>query len=384
MYQVMNWVKQIALAEKGFDADQVETLGKLPVTSLPTWATEKLGEAGVSQIAAMIELQNRWRAMDGSEFREAMTTAHFDVYFADAISRAFYADYGYQRGSWQSYVYDDTSPDFRNVKRFRMSEPGTLHKRREKAESKSTYISDSKVEYGVDEFSEQFDVSWRTLMNDDLGKIREMPRRMVSAVNRFEDGFVSNLYDNATTQAALAALGAPWAGTGRLTYANLAIGINAMKQRTDVAGNRIQINGIWLVIPPILELQAMTIMESVLAASVSTNDKNVVPWFIRGYKVDPMIATAGANVPWYLFADPSEIPTVPIVRLQGWTGPLVYMKRSNIESISGSAPAAFLMGSFETGDIEYAVSDVIGGGSDATYGGVLDIRGIYYSSGTTP
>ena len=42
------------------------------------------------------------------------------------------------------------------------------------------------------------------------------------------------------------------------------------------------------------------------------------------------------------------------------------------------------MGSFETGDIEYLVQDVIGGWDDATYVGVTDFRGIYYSAGTTP
>jgi hypothetical protein len=265
-----------------------------------------------------------------------------------------------------------------------MTEPGTLHKRREKAESKATHIADSYVSYGVEEYSEQFDVSWRAIMNDDLGKIRETPQRMLSAVNRFEDGFVSALYDNATTQAALIALGAAYAGTGRLTSANLAIGLNAMKNRVDAGGNRIQINRVWLVIPSILEIQAQTILQSVLLAGVATNDKNVLNNFIAGYKIDPYITTAAPNVPWYLFAEPSEIPAVTVARLQDWNAPLVFQKRSNIEVVSGRAPAAFLMGSFETGDIEYAVSTVIGARDDGTLVGVTDVNGIYYSSGTTP
>lgn len=72
------------------------------------------------------------------------------------------------------------------------------------------------------------------------------------------------------------------------------------------------------------------------------------------------------------------------MRTAGVAGPWVYKKRSDIEMIQGSAPAGFLMGSFATGDIEYAVEDVIGGWDDASYGGVVDFRGLYYSSGTTP
>jgi hypothetical protein len=382
MYQVMQWVKSTSLAEKGFDLDQIETI--LKAHQPPAWATEKLGEAGLAELVAMNELANSWRRMDLSQFRETMTTAHFDVYFADAISRAFLADYTFQAGQWQAYTYPDSAPDFRDVDRFRMTEPGTLFRRREKAENKASHISDSEVSYGVDEFGRQFDVSWRVIMNDDLGKIRETPRRMLNAVRRFEDSFVSALYDNATTQAALIALGAAYAGTGRLTAANLAIGLNAMRMRSDAAGNPIQINKIWLVIPPTLEMQAQVILGSTLMPGVATNDKNVLPQFLAGYKVDPYIATAAPNIPWYLFADPGEIPGVPVVRLQGWGGPLVSQKRSNIEVISGSAPAAFLMGSFESGDIEYMVNDVIGGWDSATWVGLIDPNAVYYSSGTAP
>jgi hypothetical protein len=352
--------------------------------SLPGWANEKLGERGLAEIVAMNELAQSYRHMDPAQFRETLTTAHFDVYFADAVSRAFFSDYSYQAGAWRDYTYPDTTPDFRDVDRFRMSEPGNLQRRREKARHKATYISDSEVHYGVEEYSDEFDIAWHAIMNDDLGKIRETPQRMARSVNRFEDGWVSALYDNATTQAGLVALGVVYAGTGRLTLANLAIGLNAMKSRVDANGNPIKINKVWLVIPSILEIQAAVIMQSVLAPGVATNDKNVITQFLAGYRVDPYIATAAPNIPWYLFADPGEIPTVPVARLQDWNAPLVFQKRSNIEVISGRAPAAFLMGDFETGNIEYAVETVIGGWDDGTYVGVVDPNGMYYSSGTTP
>lgn len=317
-------------------------------------------------------------------FQETMTIAHFTQYFSDALSRMFYSDYQYKVGSWKAYTFADTVPDFRDVDRYRMTEPGTLYLRREKAEAKATYVEDSEIHYGVDEFARQFDISWQTIQNDDLGKLRETPSRMASAAARFEDAWVSALYDNATTQGTAAGLGAPWAGTGRLTAANLAIGINAMMQRTDAGGEPIQINRIHLVIPPILLIQAQTILESLLMAGVATNDKNVLARYIAGVHVDPYITTAAPNIPWYLFADPGEIPVVTVARLAGVSGPWTYMEMSNVKVISGSAPAPFLMGNFATGDIQYAVEDIIGGWDDASWVGVTDFRGFYYSSGTTP
>ena len=377
MHNICKWISEVALAKNGFDTNKVDSQAEITrfVESQPLFKP---------QYEALMALPDLRYTADGQKFVETMTVAHFDAYFTDALSRAFYTDYQYKVGQWRDYTYADVVPDFRDVKRLRMTEPGTLYKRREKQEAAATYVADSYIEYGVEPYARQFDVSWQAIVNDDLGKIRETPQRMASAAARWLDGWVSALYDNATTQATLAGLGAPWAGTGRLTAANLAIGINAMMQRTDVNGNQMNIRNIWLVVPPILEMQARVLLNSVLLPGTPNNDSNVLPGFIRGYRIDPYIATAAPNVPWYLFADPGEIQAVTVARLQGMPAPVVVMKRSNIQQVIGSAPAAFLMGSFETGDIEYLVQDVIGGWDDASYVGVTDFRGIYYSSGTTP
>lgn len=381
MYRVCNWLIETALAKKLPEEGMINEC--VNHVAIPGFAEAVLDDRTQRSINALKRLRLEYRQMDGDTFREVMTVAHFSQYFTDALSRAFYQDYNYQVGAWSNYIYMDEAPDFRDIKRFRMGEPGTLTKRREKAEHKPTNIEErTPVQIAVDEYSRQFDVSWRTLINDDLGKIRETPQRMAKAAARWLDAFVSDLYDNGTTQATLAALGAPWAGTGRLTIPNLAIGINAMKQRTDADGNRIQIDKVWLVIPPILEIQAQQILKDLI--NFGGPNSNVLSGFIAGYYVDPYIATSGPNVPWYLFGDPKTIPVVTLVRMAGWTGPVVAMKESDLRIITGSAPAAFTMGSFHTGDIEYMVEDIVGAWDDASYVGVTDYRGLYYSSGTTP
>lgn len=337
------------------------------------------------RIGALRAIKHDWRHMTSEQLAEAMTTANFSSYFSDALSRMFYEEYKLLSGSWKRYTFQDTVPDFRDVKRWRMTMPGTLYLRREKAEAKATAIDEgTPITYHVEEYARQFDISWQAILNDDLGEIQMTPRRMARMAGVFEDQFVSNLYDNATTQAALVALGAGYAGTGRLTAANLAVGINAMMTRNDAAGNPIQIRQAILVIPPLLEQQAAVIMQSELMPGVATNDRNVLPNFLAGFVIDPYIATAAPNVPWYLFALPNDVPAVAVARLASAPNPYVYKKASNVEMVMGSAPAQFLMGSFETGDITYGVSDIIGGRNDATWGGVIDPNGIYYSSGTTP
>ena len=386
MYQITQWIKQYALAGMGVtEENQREEASRFG--AIPGWLVESIGERNLATIQALDELSATGKSLylrgEYGQLAETLTTAHFSSYFADAISRAFYADYQYDVGSWMNYTYADTAPDFRDVARFRMSEPGTLYKRREKQQAAATYVTETEINYGVEEYARQFDVSWRAIVNDDLGKIKETPERMQKAARRWIDAWVSALYDNATTQAALVALGAVYSGTGRLTAANLAIGLNAMMQRTDAQGNQMNINRVHLVIPKVLQIQAADILQDLLQYGGAGG--NVLAQFVSGVHVDPYIGFTAPNVPWYLVADPAEVPTITVARLQGWDGPRVFKKRSDIEAvIGGNAPDAFMMGDFATGDIEFMVEDVVGGWDDASYVGVTDFRGIYYSSGTTP
>ena len=422
MFTITQWVKEFALAGFGLDADKRASL--LRESDVPGWATAELSEAQVAAVRAFNRLPMAERAQhsdpDGfvraiqesgflplfgraiiAKFHESyragiaktvrqatdkalaetQTTQHFPDYFNRALSKSVYPDYAYDVGSWTAYTYADTAPDTRDVERHRMSLLGGLHKRREKQQREATYTSDVMIHLGVEEYSEEWDISWQLLHNDDLGAIADKPRSWATTARMWLDEWVSALYDNATTQAGLIALGAVYAGTGRLTAANLAIGLNAMMQRTDAQGNQMNINRVHLVIPKILQIQAADILQDVLAYGGAGS--NILGQFVAGVHVDPYIGFASPNVPWYLFADPSEIPTVTVLRMQGWTGPVVSRKLSDIEIVSGSAPAAYRLGDFATGDIEFLVQDIVGGWDDSTYVGVTDFRGIYYSSGTT-
>jgi len=365
MRQITQWLQAVAMKD----------IGPQPL--------KEVREATEADVKALGELGRNYDHMSTRRFKEVMTTAHFSDYFSRALDVEFRAQYERQLGQWQSYVYPDETPDFRDVQRFRQGMRGGMYRRGEKGEAEATSLAQTYIEYGVDEWTRQFDISWRVLVNDDLGEIRKAPALMAENAALWLDEFVSNLYDNATYQATVAALGYPWAGTGRLTLPNLALGINAMRMRTDNEGKRIQFRNVWLVVPNILEIQARTLLENLLSyGGAGGNNLNT---YLAGIRYDPYITYAGANVPWYIIANPSpSCAPVTLARLRGVNQAFVYTKESDIANVIGSAPAAMMAGSFATGDIEYTVEDIVGGWDDASYAGVTDVNGIYYSSGTTP
>jgi hypothetical protein len=320
---------------------------------------------------------------------EALVVGDFPVYFARTLSRMVYDRYNYRVGVWRDYTYADTLPDYTAGERLRFSEFDTLVKRREKQEPSAGYIYEfPHLTIQVEDYAKQIDFSNRILVNDDLGAFNNIGIKMGDSARRFEDFYVSSLYDNALTQAQLVALGALYSGTGRLSTANLAIGWNAFAQRVDARGNLLNIVPKYLVIPPVLELTARQILTSAQVAELATNGINPLQNAFS-VKVDPYIGFTSPNVPWYLLADPSDIQTIPVVRMAGRPGPRLFAKAPDKMPMSATGAlgtADWRTGSFLTGDIELLVETTIGARNDSptVYVGVADQQGIYYSSGTTP
>lgn len=320
---------------------------------------------------------------------EALVVGDFPTYFARTLSRRVYDRYAYRRGDWRDYCFMDQVPDYTTADRFRFSEFDlTYPKTYEKAEALPDFLTESRVQISVDDYSKQVDFSRRILVNDDLGAFDNIANKLGDSCRRFEDWFVSAFYDNALTQGALVVLGALYSGTGRLTTANLSIAWNAFVQRVDALGNPLNIRPRYLVIPPILRLTASQILQSEFIAELATNGINVLRGALE-IKEDPYIGYVSPNIPWYLMADPNDVAGVTVARMTGMEDVRLYALAPDKIPMSpaGQLGAAdWRLGSFISGDIEIQAETTIGGRNDAagTLVGVTDANGIYYSSGTTP
>ena len=368
------------------------------LSAMMEMALEEHPDSGAqSQIReAYVWLDDAIRSADhglppGGQLREALTTAAFPNYFNRTLSRAVMARYESRMGAWRDYTAQDTLPDYTVGTRHQFSEFDRPVERREKEEAYAGYIYEQDVrQIQVSDYAKQIDFSHRVLVNDDLGAFNNVAQKMADSTRRFLDIFVNGLYDNALTQAALIALGANYAGTGRLTTANLAIAYNAFVQRVDARGNPIAIAPRWLVIPPILGLTARQILESERIAELATNATNVLRTVGLQVREDPYIAFAAPNVPWYLMADPSDIPAVTVVKLQSKPADFyLYAKapdKTPMTVTGGLGAPRWEDGSFLSGNIEFLVETTIGSRIDDPTGlvGIFNANGIYYSSGTTP
>ena len=328
--------------------------------------------------------------------REALTTSDFPYLFGDALDRQVLAQYKATDSTWKKYVRTSTVPRLApQVGGYRFAITGgdqRLDRVMEKGEYLASTRDETRYALYVYKYGRQFDISWETMINDDLGALQDTPMRFAKAalrteqytvINQFadDDGThgAGNLYDKATA-------GEINGSVALLTIANLEAGLEAMASWTDAGGSPIMNRAKYLVVPPALEMTARQILTSATKMWMATGDTDAVigpypttnvvsqmglelivePWL-------PIVDTTNGDTAWYLFADPSDIAALEAGYLRGHERPEICMKASDKVSVSGG-PIGPMSGDFATDNVFYRVRHCFGICEldwRATYGGGL-------------
>lgn len=324
---------------------------------------------------------------------EAMTTGDFQNALGEFVQRRLIPGYTQKMFDFEPLVRPDTLPNYMKVTRYQnRAGLDDLEFVPPKGVARTgSYMDATKREYQVFDFSKVFDFDFHALVNDDLGYFNDLASDMGRAARRTLEKFVSRMYTNATTIAALVALGALYSTTGRLTSDRISTARMAFNQRVDDRGEPVLATLTYLVYPSGLSDQVWQIQNSQLVPESNVNGINVVANGNTGGFVgiqDPFIVATAPNLPWYAFTRWNENNITPFVlaRRQGIAAPMLLRKRSDTESFSslsgGGGAVSPIMGDFLTGNVQFKVHDVWGTYIDAEDGNLFDVRGAYYSSGT--
>jgi len=314
--------------------------------------------------------------------REAMTTSDFPLLFGDVLDRQVLAAYKATEPVWKSYVKQSTVRDFKDSYRFAITGGDDMLPRvAEKGEYLASDREETKYTLSVLKYGRQYDVSWETLINDDLGALKDTPERFARAAIRTEHTLVARSFANLTMAGAVHTAGGNLYSTnaaelnetaGALTIGFLEQGLEAMAGRTDANGMPIQCRAKYLVVPPALEMTARQILTSAnkmwAVGAVAMPTTNVLPQYGLQLIVDPYLpaaatlnlTAASAHTQWYLFADPKEIAAIEFAHLQGHERPEICMKASDKVTIGGGAIGP-MSGDFATDNVLYRVRLVFGG-----------------------
>jgi len=344
------------------------------------------GKRSDAEVSAFVDLlSNAQKApahLHEYRIREAMTTSDFPLLFGDVLDRQVLAAYKATEPVWKSYVKQSTVRDFKDSYRFAITGGDDMLPRvAEKGEYLASDREETKYTLSVLKYGRQYDVSWETLINDDLGALKDTPERFARAAIRTEHTLVARSFANLTMAGAVHTAGGNLYSTnaaelnetaGALTIGFLEQGLEAMAGRTDANGMPIQCRAKYLVVPPALEMTARQILTSAnkmwAVGAVAMPTTNVLPQYGLQLIVDPYLpaaatlnlTAASAHTQWYLFADPKEIAAIEFAHLQGHERPEICMKASDKVTIGGGAIGP-MSGDFATDNVLYRVRLVFGG-----------------------
>lgn len=302
--------------------------------------------------------------------QEAMTTSDFPLLFGDVLDRQMLAAYRETPQTFRSWARTKSVPDFRPVKRlYSDGADGGLDVVGEKGEYTHVSRDEGKYEYSVVKYGNVFDISWETLINDDLDVIKDQPNAFGRAARRTEERFATSLIASSSGPNPDFFTGARGNRINDvLGVTGLTVGLTKMSEMTDAGGEPIWNQPSVLMVPPALEIPAMNLLNAIsieYGADTDSQRMTVANWIktkltlvVNHYL--PIIDTTKGSTAWYLFANPNEgRGAVEVGFLRGHEDPEIFMKAADAVRVGGTSDA--FAGSFATDDIEYKVRHVIGG-----------------------
>jgi hypothetical protein len=356
---------------------------RIPVTQTPEY------EARLAQGIQLIAAVQRGE-YPPQLLQEAMTTDQFPLVMADILDRSLLARYQEHPVQWPAYCRRRTVKDFREIKIYDLfGASSSLSMVPEQAEYPEAVLQESRTGYRVWKYGRIVSVSWESLVNDDLNFLQRIPEELGRAARRTEEKVATSLYMSATGPK-LQADGGPYTSSGitnlvtgnpPLTIEALETALTQLAKMTDEDGEPIIIGMVTLVVPPDLEVAAYKILNALQLRTTSDGGSFdsasqvlvTTNWIRERFKVVvnpyiPFVGTGTGNggkqtgtTSWFLFGDPGSNRTaIELAFLRGYETPMVVMKTSDIQMLSGGGSP--LIGDFATDTIRYRVSFITGGG----------------------
>lgn len=298
---------------------------------------------------------------EGGRLTESITTSTFAEIMADSVTRRM-LDYYAMPGldSWRQIASVGRVTDFRTQRRIRYGGYGNLPAVAQGAAYAAlTSPGDEEATFSASKRGGTEDLTMETIVNDDLGALRDIPRRLGRAAAQTLHEFVWDfLATNGAIYDAVALFHATHGGnlaTTALDATSLKAARLVMRKQTDMSNSkRLGINPRFLVVPSDLEGVAYELTATDREVASANNTLNFVRTFGLGIIVVEYLTDTNN---WFLVASPADVPTIEVGFLNGQESPELFLQD---QPTVGNV--------FSNDKLTYKVRHIYGGA-------VLDFRG---------
>lgn len=279
--------------------------------SLPELARENLRLAG-EDVRGLTPAQAVTRSLGGLH-----STSDFTVALSNAVGRVLRKNYEEAPSGLKPLARRLELADFRARTIVGLSGLSALEKVNEHGEFKRGTIKDGGESIRLETFGRMFGVTRQVLINDDLGWIADVPRKLAVAAAQFEarqlaDLLASNPVMGDGKPLFHADHGNLAASGAALLEASLSAARLAMRKQKDEAGELIGVGPRFLVVGPELETSA----EKLMATITPTDTGDVQP-----VKLTVVVEPRIEGKSWFVVASPGSVDGLAYAHLQSEPGP---------------------------------------------------------------
>lgn len=318
---------------------------------------------------------------DYETLRESGSTSDFPNILGNVMNRQLIEWFKSVPQQWRKYTAIGDAKDFRPQTRIVGYEAEDLVAVEEDGVYLDSKLADAAYTVVPKTYGRAFSINRQVIINDDLGYIKQQPKRFGRSAARFLSTFVAqtllegngNAFDgNALFSVAHSNL-QTGAGTV-LSSTNIQTAITAMQNQT-VLGVYHSVNPTMLVIPPALQWKARQILNSAIIvaaggdagtgiAAQQFGNINVLDGALD-IVVDPFLTSTTA---WYTMASPNDVPILDVIFLNGQQTPDLLVEKATMMHVAGSGGSGDDPYEYEIDTMRYKVRLDVGGAVSLWWG----------------
>lgn len=256
------------------------------------------------------------------------STSDFAYILGSMVNRHLLAAYNEWPETWRPFVAVTSAMDFRDLYALKLSGSPDLKGLSENGEYQTAKFSDAKETYRVVTKGIRVPLTRQMIINDDLRAFTRIPQLFGTSAKRMESAAVYSLINAngklSDTIDLFHATHKNLAGTaGALSSSTLAAGRTAMRKQTGMAGELIDVNPAFLLVPVALETSAEILLRSTALPDDNKSSGVYNPWAGKLTPIADPHLDATSSTAWYLLAHPNQVPTIEVAWLEGEAQPYV-------------------------------------------------------------
>ncbi len=248
------------------------------------------------------------------------TTSDFPLLLADVSSKLLRKSYEEAPQTFKQLGRRVTISNYQYVNRLQLGDAPALLEIKEHGEYQSGTMSEGRERYRLTKYGRKFGITREAMVNDDTQALADIPSLFGRKARAKESDLVWEQITSNPTMAdgnALFSIAHANLATtdGAIAIATLGAGRAAMARQTGLDGEKLNLEAMFLIVPP----EQRTLAEQYVTAVTANANSSVNPFAGKLTVVSDARLTNTAE--WYLAASPDAIPWLEYAYLEGEEGP---------------------------------------------------------------